>query len=486
MCTMRERSTEINAFGRLVVTAACVRAAWWVVLAAGVAAAPGTVYGQASPWLAAGHWTGPTQAWLHAGGRVSGDPVAWVRTEAAAGAGLTAPYRARLAVERGARGGVFGSVALGWEVRDGAVRPGGFTPSREWTGPTSLADERAPGVAVQAAAVPLPWLALSAAVAASHAGIQLEQGTVGVSAGVLDVWAGRRAAGWRPGSGGLVLHGVERLDGAGVGLARPVEVPLLGAVSAEALAGPVGRNGGVARPWLLGMRVHARPHARLDAGATRAALFGGLGGSAVGFREVAAVLVGANLDGRYADDQVASLDARWRPPLGAVAVELYGEWGMHDIDPGVLVDVPAFTLGARLPGVFRPARAELGLGVEHTQVSGACCGNPPWYHHFELADGWVVDGAALGHPLGGQGREWRASVFAASADAAVLVHAAGAVRMRGAENVYAPARQGRALLLDVMADVQGTGRLGASLELHAERGSDWREMRGTAAVRWRL
>jgi hypothetical protein len=166
-------------------------------------------------------------------------------------------------------------------------------------------------------------------------------------------------------------------------------------------------------------------------------------------------------------------------------MELYGEWGIHDADPGVFFDVPAFTVGVRLPRAARLAQGELGVGVEHTQISGSCCGNPPWYHHFELADGWTADGALLGHPLGGQGREWRASVTGTSSDAAVLFEAAGALRTRGAENVFAPNRRGRALLLDLAADVQVAERFGVELRLLTERGSGWNELRSSAAVRWR-
>jgi hypothetical protein len=127
----------------------------------------------------------------------------------------------------------------------------------------------------------------------------------------------------------------------------------------------------------------------------------------------------------------------------------------------------------------------LGVGVEHTRISASCCGNPPWYHHFELADGWATEGRLLGHPLGGQGREWRLTLTGAGAGGAVL-HAAMVHRTRGPENLFAPDRQGRAMLYEVAADARPGSRISAELRLAAERGAGWRELHATAALRWKL
>ena len=442
-----------------------------------------------TPWLPAEHWTRSVLVRLHARGAANVDPVPWLRTQAEAEEALRAGHGARLAAERAVAlpaSRVHMEGAVVFVTRHDALRPAGYTLDRAWTGPQAVRDAATGGVRLRAAAVPRSWLAVTTELMAAERRAVVQHATVDVALGPVDVWAGRRAIGYRPGAaGGLVLSGTERFDGAGVRLGRPVRVPLVGSFSAEAFAGPLGSNGHVARPWLLGMRLHARLHPRVDMGATRAAVFGSMGDTRVGVSELAQVIVGANLDGDFADDQVASLDARWRPPLG-VLVEIYGEWGMHDIDVEVLIDVPAFTVGARLPRLVRLPDGSAGLGLEHTQISASCCGNPPWYQHFELADGWATDGGLLGHPLGGHGREWRVTLDADGADGTVVLHAAAALRTRSAENLFAPARQGRAALYELGADAHLADRISADLRLLVERGSGWREVHSAAAVRWRF
>jgi hypothetical protein len=230
----------------------------------------------------------------------------------------------------------------------------------------------------------------------------------------------------------------------------------------------------VRRPLLFAARVHAQPHARLDFGATRAAVFGTMDGSRLTVRDYLEVLIGANLAGGRADDQVAALDARWRPPL-AQPVELYGEWGMHDIDLGVLFDVPGFTAGVRLPRV--PLLHGAGLSLEHTRIARACCGNPPWYHHFELANGWVTNGRLLGHPLGGHGHQWRAAAILDAYPTVPLLEASLIRRERAAENLFAPTRAGSSWVISMNANALLGSRMSADVDAFVERGSDWSEQR---------
>jgi hypothetical protein len=230
------------------------------------------------------------------------------------------------------------------------------------------------------------------------------------------------------------------------------------------------------------MRVHAAPHARFDAGITRVAIFGSMSDDALGVREIGAVLVAANLEPPFADDQVASIDARWRMPYAALPLELYGEWGVHDIDPEVFIDMPAFTAGVRLPALPR-ARA-VGVTLEHTQVSGSCCMNPPWYHHFELADSWTMRGEPLGHPLGGHGRQWQLAVDATTAP--VLAHLSVAWRTRGHENLYAPVRAGRAFAMRAVADAQLRSRMHLTFDIASEHADTWRELRARGGVQVRF
>ena len=438
---------------------------------------------RASPWLPPQHWTRAAIARLHAAGLTSLDPAS-PHPAADVTAALPAAQRALLSRELPAAvmapdspqhltaGASAGLLLVGHQDR---LRPGGHSLDRQWLDPARVPDLTAAGVRLRAWASPASWLAFTAEAAFRSDGVRLEHGTADLVYGALGAWAGRRQLGFTPaGGGGLVLHQLPQFDGGGVRTAHSIRLPLAGPVSAEMFGGPLGRNGHVRRPLLLAARVHAQPHARLDFGATRAAVFGTMDGSRLTVRDYLEVLIGANLAGSRADDQVAALDARWRPPL-AQPVELYGEWGLHDIDLGVLIDVPGFTAGVRLPYV--PLLRGAGIAVEHTRIAGACCGNPPWYHHFELADGWTASGRLLGHPLGGHGQQWRASLIADARPTIALLEAALMRRSREAENLFAPAREGRSWAVAVSASALLGTRATADLDLFAEHGSGWNEQR---------
>ena len=452
-----------------------------------------TLAAQASPWLYGGHWTRDVATRLHALGAtpLGFDPSARVQTVSRMHAaflgcdeaGFTPACTQRLTTEHPQRARLWYELAGTYALHDGAVLAGGFTRDRVWTGPRMLEDVHAGGARLRLSAVPTGRVAVSASVEALSDDVRVEQAVAEVRVGAAGIWGGRRMVGYAAGlDGGFVLSGVVPVDGAGVRIAEPVQLAWLGAFSADVFAGVADSSGLVARPWLLGMRLHAQPHARFDIGATRAAVFGGIDGARVGVRQVAEIFVGANPRGEYADDQVASVDARWRAPLPGLALELYGEWALHDIDLEVLIDMPAFTLGARFPTL--PGTAHLALTLEHTQISGACCGNPPWYHHFELADGWTESGVLRGHPLAGHGREWRASLHAALADWRVLARADAFTRTRGAENLLAPDRTGRAHGALLTLDAVLARQTGVRLFVAHERGADWRETHATLSLHW--
>jgi hypothetical protein len=430
-------------------------------------------------WLPAGHWSVHV---LRSGARLTlpyHDPAAVHRDRHAALAGLFGDVAAmtRLVAE-----GDVAAVA-GAAARRGVVRAGVFGPDSTWVVPAAEADVAEPVARLWLTRTLRCRFGATADVSASPSGVRIEHGTVDAAAGVFRLWAGRRTVGWSPGAGGgLVLNRVESFDGAGavVSVDEASGAAVAGPWSAELVAGRVDRSGRVAAPWLLGMRVHVRPHARFDVGATRAAVFGGVDGARTGVAEIVRVLAGTNLSADHADDQVASVDARWRPAWSALPpFELYGEWGLHDIDPGVFIDVPAFTVGVRVQ-----AAGSVGAAIEHTQISGACCANPPWYHHFDLANGWTRHGALLGHPLGGQGREWRAALVVEPPTAALVVHVAAALRSRGGENLLAPVRAGRAVIAEARGDARIGGRAAVDVALLFERGSGWSELRARAAARW--
>lgn len=457
-----------------------------------------TAAAQASPWLTRDHWTRAAVVRLHALGLTPRgfDPAARVHTfaetrDALAGCAEVPPHAVhvpagcaeRFTAERSGSAIALLEAAAVYDIREGAVLGGGFSADREWTGPEPLDGTNRAAARVRIGAIPHRRVALSAAFDAGGDGVHVEQANAEVRLGPVAVWGGRRVVGFSPGAGGgLVLNGAVPVDGGGVRIADAVELRWVGAVTAELFIGKADSSGFVARPWLLGMRVHAQPHPRFDIGATRAAVFGGIGDARVGIRQVAEVLVAANPQGDHADDQVASIDGRWRPPIGGIPLEIYGEWALHDIDLEVLLDMPALTVGARVPAI--PGVEAVGIALEHTRIGGSCCGNPPWYHHFELANGWSDSGVLRGHPLGGEGREWRVSMEAALIGWRLLLRADAMTRTRGSENLFAPDRAGRAHGGSLSLNGMISQHAGVELHLAYETAEEWQETRAALALRW--
>jgi hypothetical protein len=169
----------------------------------------------------------------------------------------------------------------------------------------------------------------------------------------------------------------------------------------------------------------------------RGAIFGGKG-NPITLRTIGGLLIGLHRDGF--ENQVASVLLRVRPPLGRFPLELYYEGGMDDT-AGSFRDVPAaiagFDVGA-LPGL-----SALGVGLEHARYAPYCCGNTIWYRNLFLRGSWANEGRLFAHPLGGHGREWLGHVRVDLPGSALLMRAEVFARRRGAENLYAPERQGR-------------------------------------------
>ena len=479
----------------------------------------------ASPWLPVDHWASRAAAQLHALGLtpVGFDPAArehtrgevaallahaWLTATAhvaasanrddVAGADpaailrLVDGYVRRFAEDHpamfarafvGARRSsyVLAELAAGLASREGALLAGGFDLNRAWLEPRPEPDYTTLGGTAEIGAVLRNRFALTLRGAREGGAGRIERLTVDAHFGGFAVWAGRRAAAYSPLlSGGLVQHGNVAFEGGGVRITDP----LLGAFTAETFVGKLEPNGHVADPWLWGTRVHATPHARFDAGVTRTAVFGAMRDAQLGLKQIAEIIIGANLAGDYADDQVASIDARWRPPLGGVPLELYGEWGIHDIDLEVFIDVPAFGMGASVPAL--PFAPNVGIAVEHTRISRSSGANPPWYHHFELADGWTEDGVLLGHPFGGHGREWRMAASATLFETRALVDVQAFRRTRGVENLFADARIGRSHGGSMQLRVRANPRVSLKVQGTYESASSWNSHSLGAFVRLRL
>ena len=299
------------------------------------------------------------------------------------------------------------SAAAGGRFHRGNVLAG-YERDERRVAPSPLA-ARAIVVGESSAALRLGSFAAAEFTAAwSEASVELGTGSLGVAAGPLALWAGRREVGFG-GEGGrsLVLQGGTPFDGVGLLLLPRPSLPgmlrHLGRVRAETFFARLHVSGGIAHPWFWAARIEAQPHPRLRIAVSRAAAFGGAGNSALRLGEVPILLLGL-AGGRHGEteNQVASLALRWRPPAGQVPLQLYGEWAFDDMGLSYF-HVPGLLLGGELP--ITPLAPGLATGMEWTWFAGHCCGNPPWYRHSALP--WMDRRRPLAHPLGGNGSELR-------------------------------------------------------------------------------
>lgn len=326
--------------------------------------------------------------------------------------------------------------------RDGWSAPGTGEFSPERTGALPLPDRTTGGLALEAS------VAIGAGIAGSIQPMVGDDFSVpawevaaawkGVQAGV-----GRGETGYGAGrGGGVVFSPTVALDRVQVGTTRPVILPgILGAIGAVGIHTFVGRlpddrhPGG---PILWGMSAGVQPHDRLFLAVNRGAL---VGGEHTDHPVTLWRLVLAGV-GKHAgiENQVVSGEFRYRVPVESLLpLSVYCEAGAED-SAGAVVSVPGFVCGAYVPVV--PGAPRLGIGVERAEFGGSCCGNPPWYRHWMFPGSWSDDTRPLGHPLGGEGREWLGYADWTGWDARLRVHATAFARRRGAENLYVPGRDG--------------------------------------------
>lgn len=465
----------------------------------------------ASPFLAADHWSHGALSRLHGAGLLPEghyDPGSRsvTRLEAMRGferaaeaaverspewAPRARAYRDRLAEEfphtarriHAAAAGAEGSVMGGVRVRRNELLARHEPEAGAESRPVPLGDmDRAVGGVEIGLDAPLGPLTFAA-----HVGGAAEGGQVRASEayGVLvwgsaGLWAGRRHVGFGASDGGSVTlgHGVS-FDGAGLFLADAVRLPgvltHLGALGLETFLSRIARTGSVESPWFLGIRGSIAPHPRLRLGLTRGVFFAGESELVPDptFDRLLKVVVGidtADPPPENFENHTASADLWFAPPLGALPLVLYGEWGVQDLT-AQRTEMPAFVFGTRVEGF--PGATWLRIGVERATFSQPFASRRPWYDHRVFGT-WTDGGTALGHPLGGVGRESRIYAGVDPLDARLRLEARGFRRWRGEGNLFAPERLGSSRGFEATA----RWRLAAPLEIELggalERGDDWR------------
>lgn len=365
-----------------------------------------------------------------------------------------------------------------YRYHEGEVRTGRRSGAN-WSGPTPLPTLEDEGFALTLGLELRP--ALAGVLVPSWTGQEWQfreaYGVVGWRS--LGFWAGRRAPGFRPGvGGGIVLDGAVTIDGGGLFFADPVVLPgflrHLGPVRFDLFLARLESNGRFEHPWFWGARGTVEPHPRLSLGVSRAAMFGGEGNTEVSLRDVLYVLVGKHAgEGSELDNQIVSVDVSYRPPVGALPLVAYIEWGFED-SAGSWKDVPGVVAGIEAAGL--PGLPEVSLGIERTSFARRCCGNPMWYRHWKFLEGWTDAGQPLGHPLGGHGDEWLLHGRADLMNARLRVAGRAYLRDRGEENLFAPNFEGRStggvLRLEYRV-IPGMDVI-AGGEIEEGRSDDWR------------
>lgn len=397
-----------------------------------------------------------------------------------------AAYLHRFRAEFAPSGIYDASARVGFVNHTNQFAPGVGYDSAEWSGARRVGDVSEPRAGLRLAYSVTNWLALSIA----NQNADIEEAQINVARGLAGAWIGRRDIGFGIGDGGGLVTDRVTVKGAGVFLARPLHVPLVGPTRFEMHASQIDNvlniNGTERNiePWFWMARGSIEPLANLRIGINRGMMFGGEGNLPVTFARIADNVMGIytrNEESSFAN-QIISVDFRYRLPASPITA--YLDWGSDD-GAGGWWDVPGVLAGVQLMHI--DSMFDATLGVEHVQFSGTCCSNSIWYRNVWFRGSWTNGDEPLGHPLGGHGREWR--VFANGAFAADKLLAAVAVyqRRRRDENIFTPAWSGKSAGVRAEADVSASRRIWLILKAEAEWGADdWSTNRASVFLRGRF
>jgi hypothetical protein len=310
------------------------------------------------------------------------------------------------------------------------------------------------------------------------------------------LWAGRKDGGYAtPYGGGIVLNSA-RLDGVGVFLTRPLTLPIVGPIRFESQVTQIHnvlllhQQQFELKPYLLSARGSFDMFRLLRVGINRGIIFGGKGNYPVTFHRLANTLIGV-----YTSDfdstrdafanQMVSVDGRLRIPSHSLPTELYMDWGSDDAAGAYLV-VPGIIAGAQF-GPFQ--QHDFAFGVERTQFATNDSLNSDWYQNSWFRGSWADRGVLLGHPLGGNGVEWRGYVTGGWPLRGVTGEASLYTRDRKRQNLLAPKQLGRSVGGTFDADVRINNATRAMLQAEIEHGREavsWNSYKLRAGLRYRF
>jgi hypothetical protein len=330
-----------------------------------------------------------------------------------------------------------------------------------------------------------PYLAVYAEPSGSTDRLAVEEWDVVFGWRGVGAAAGRRPVAYGSGrAGGIVMSGQEPITRLQVHSRQAFRLPgplaRIGAISMHGFGGWLSEPRHPGDPYVWGISGSLRPHSRVTVAVHRASIIGGDSvPTPLTGRNFLRTFVGHNLLGF--ENEVVSVEGRLRLPTErTLPLTVYGEWGAEDA-AGAWRDVPGRMVGLYAPAL--PGVPGLGGGVEYASFAGSCCGNPPWYRHAPHAGGWVVDREAMGHPLGGEGREGSAYASLDLPDVGARLTARAFSRRRTGENLFVPGREGSSAGGTVGAAFRPTARLEAVLDAAVERGDGWTDRAVSLGIR---
>jgi hypothetical protein len=415
-------------------------------------------------------------------------------------AAQAAAYAATLRSEADTAGLLAAAVVrAGWaEARGEALGGDGFYTHEDWEGAQPIPDVRSPAAAVAAHGHLLPWVAWSVDVGWLGEELRVPSALLTARAGPIDVFAGRHRLHYGIGHGGGTVIGGGRLDvpdlidrtqyafeGVGLVLREPFRYPgflrFLGPSRIEVAGGRLDRNGLVERPWIVFGRLMSSPFSdRFTIGLNRGAIFGGEGNPVTLVRMLGLLAGVHGGEGGEFENQVISVLMRYRPPLGALPLAAYVEWGMDDTS-GAVRDTPGTVFGVDIGPL--PGLPALSLGVERTGFPGSWRGKPPWYRNVFFRGSWADEGRLFAHPLGGHGREFLAHARLDLPEPGLFAGAELFSRERRFENLFAPEREGSSWGGSLTLQQTLHGRTALRLDATIERGDGWDTGRFAATIR---
>ena len=349
-----------------------------------------------------------------------------------------------------------------YEYRAGAVDSGhGY--DLDWSGAQPLPNLSRIGVGARLA---FESRRLGASIAVTDEGIEELQLVANLSP--LSVWAGRRSNGYTVGQYGIVAT-PHHYDAVGIALDQPVHVKAIGALRFETQVGTIknrlnfNNQENEIEPYYWLTRISMQPARSFILGINRGMMLGGEGNLPITFARVLRNAVGLyythNGENSFAN-QLVTVDLKVRTTRWPT--KAYIEWGAEDAaggwwhEPGILAGIEVATSRA----------AGTAVGLERTEFVRNQRSNSLWYQNAWFRGGWSDAGELMGHPLGGDGTEWR--MFAQGHEARIAHWQVAAYeRRRGPQNVFSPQRQGQSRGIAANFDVLLMKK--ATLNVRAER-----------------